>query len=114
MKYIRVYSDTFDGQVFTEPAFEILKTQLCNGDTSMYETKEISVVEVGANEKIHDVSDLSALGYTVPDDAGNVSDEDELTEQSDDEFLSQAEEDEFQRDNFSEGEDDEDAEEGYF
>lgn len=106
MKYIRVYSDNYDGQIFTVAAFDIVKTQLCNGNTDMFESKEISSVEVGANEKIHDVSDLTALGYIVPDDAGNSDEDSELTEQSDEEFFDTIEDEDTDLDD--------DSEEGYF
>jgi hypothetical protein len=88
MKYIRVFSDDLDGKVFTEQAFAILKEKLCNGDSSHYETKEIGIVEVGENEKIFDVADLPALGYSIPKETvASTEGEEVLTEQSDDEFF---------------------------
>lgn len=97
MKYFRVYSDNFDGQVFEEPAFKVLKTQLCNGDTSMYDVKEISIVEVEDHEKIHTVGDLPRLGFNIElqaaEEASEIDEDDEveeLTEQSDDEFFDTA------------------------
>jgi len=80
-KYIRVYSDSFNGQVFTENAFNIMKEQLCNGNPAFYEIKEIGVTEIGENETVNDVDDLPALGFTVPN-----------TEQSDDCLIQYAEE----------------------
>jgi hypothetical protein len=108
MKYVRVYSDNFDGHVFTEQAFNVLKTQLCNGDTSMFETKQVTASQISVNEKIHGLADLIELGYSVPDDVGN-EDSESLTQQSDDEFLDSVEDE-----NELEFQDGYEDDEGYF
>jgi len=74
-KYYRVYSDTFNGHVFTEQAYNILKNQLGNGDPNFHDFKVISSVEIEPHEKIHDVEDLESLGYSA------------FTEQSDEELF---------------------------
>jgi hypothetical protein len=79
-----VYSDSFNGHVFTEAAYNVVKTQIGNGDPKFHEFKEISSVEIDPTEKIHDVEDLPDLGYsTTPNDDTY----EELTQQSDDEFF---------------------------
>jgi hypothetical protein len=80
-KFYRVYSDSFNGHVFTETAYNIVKTQIGNGDPRFHEVKEISSVEIEANERIYDVDDLPDLGYmTTEADETDTT----LTEQSDD------------------------------
>ena len=83
-KFYRVYSDSFNGHVFTERAYNVVKTQIGNGDPQHHEVKEISSVEIEPSERIYDVSDLPDLGYNPPpnEDVEEV----ELTEQSDDHF----------------------------
>jgi hypothetical protein len=83
-KFYRVYSDSFTGHVFTEAAYNIVKTQIGSGDPRFHESKEISSVEIDPTEKIHDIDDLASLGYTTKVDDDTFE---ELTEQSDDEFF---------------------------
>lgn len=79
-KFYRVYSDSFNGHVFTERAYNVVKTQIGNGDPQHHEVKEISSVEIEPSEQIYDVADLPDLGYITTEEETEVG----LTEQSDD------------------------------
>jgi hypothetical protein len=76
-KFYRIYSDSFNGHVFTQAAYDVVKTQIGSGDPQHHEVKEISSVEIEPNEQIFDVADLPDLGYST-------TEEEPLTEQSDD------------------------------
>lgn len=84
-KFYRVFSDSFTGHVFTQAAYEVVKTQIGNGHPDFHEVKEISSVEIDPSEQIYDIADLPDLGYmtTKQEDGTDVA----LTEQSDDDFL---------------------------
>ena len=78
-KYYRIWSDQFEGTVLTGEAYEIVKTQIGNGDPRFHEAKEVVVLDIGDDERVLDVEDVAELGYTPIE---------ELTEQdSDDDFL---------------------------
>lgn len=65
MRYVKVWSDVFEGHIFTKEAFNILKTQLCNGNEELFDFKEVSKKDIEDYETIYDVKDLPFLGYTV-------------------------------------------------
>jgi hypothetical protein len=95
---IRVFSDNFEGHLFTVEAFEILKTQLGNGNSEFFESKTVTEDEVEPYETIYDVGDLTMLGYH----------DDGLTPQNDDVLLDYMAEGETDFDPYTEDDEEDD------